>query len=557
MNILHISDLHLDEPSSCDEILRTGFYEEYIQELTCKIKNENVDKQVSHIFVSGDVVESAKVKHFSHAKNVLTLLADCLNVPLENVYIVNGNHDVPRATGCLDDFNQLTKNFFQDSSSVVSNIYSFKKHGNNDGVLCLNSIGSSYQTGLPHKLSDSEIDEIVLLIKSHNINNLFVISHHPPISYSVQAQAPFDEGDPQWSAKHIWFEGGNLFRRLSKKVNVKECLFWFSGDVHRPEYCVIDGGVVLSICGAFNAKKSDTNKPRPLPHPQARIIQLGELNEVQIYEYVFSGHNARYFEGAWELRKQRAKTYSNNDETKSDSPVSPVVAVFSHSLPVAVNQKIQESATIGVISEPFEKTIHDIVKNNGLYKFGRFDTNDNISSLAWVSIHGIMQQDNVFDGIIKNFNSKIKSLLPDGLSLKQCLLIGVDSWGSIISSRLSISTNIRSCCVAVRCQRGSYDGSEVVNQNLKNIVKGKKFVFVISDVISTGFSVSKLRQELESTTGSQWYSLSVIYDPSQERLECFNGYSGMYYLCGPIKIPIIRKEQLPEHNLLNADISFL
>ena len=136
-------------------------------------------------------------------------------------------------------------------------------------------------------------------------------------------------------------------------------------------------------------------------------------------------------------------------------------------------------------------------------------------------------------------------------------MVGVDSWGSILASRLGAATNIRSCCIAVRSAGDSYDGVERINSDLRLIVKKKKISFVISDVISTGKSISTVRRELGCSECANWYNLTIFCDPSQERGDSFDGYKKTFYLCGSVKMPIIERSKLPGNDILKANISFI
>ena len=222
-----------------------------------------------------------------------------------------------------------------------------------------------------------------------------------------------------------------------------------------------------------------------------------------------------------------------------------------------VDDKKKIEVKLTLIDSELDNSIHRVVLEKKLYEFGRFETNNNVTSLSWISIDGLVESHAIFIKIINAFKDKVSSIIPANFDSRYCLLVGVDTWGSILASRLGAATNIRSCCVAVRSHSDSYDSVERVNDQLKQIVKGKRIVFVISDVISTGTSVSTIRQDLDCSECENWYNLAIFCDPSQNRSNCYTGYKETFYVCGSIKMPIIARSKLPELEILKANISFI
>lgn len=539
MNILHINDLHIKRPDNEHEALREAFYPEYFETLLNHIRN--FEFQIDYIFITGDFVDQGKAEYYIHAKKIIDYISMQLSVGNENVYLVNGNHDVSRDSGEMIGFNELLESYENKNLLIdTKKRYRFFQIDNN-GIICLDSVGHHYADGTPSSLSNGEKDKIVEIARKNKLNDLFVLSHHPPQSYEVQNQAPFDESQPSWSGKHIWHDGGNLFKRLASRTVISGKVFWFAGDIHRHEHCIIDRYQVLFVTGSINAFDDVDSAISS----QLRIVSTEDPQYSKLLEYKFAGHNRKGLEGKWIVSE--IKSHNFDTQIKSDKKAN-----------LTNNNKVHKSSSqLILIDDELEKDIHLNVVSNGLYEFGRFETNNNVTSLSWVSIHDLLGDYSLYLKIINKFRDKINSLLPVGIPLKDCLLVGVDVWGSIMASRLASSTNIRSCCIAVRSKKDSYDSVERINDELKNIVKEKKILFVISDVIATGNSISTIRKELGCTKCPNWYNLAIFCDPTQERGFCFNGYKETYYICGSIKMPIISKSKLPEENMLSPKISFV
>lgn len=552
MNILHINDLHIKEPKGNAEALRAAYYPEYLEPLISKIKTEQ--DNIDYIFLTGDIVHKANMNNFPHAEKVLKYISRELSVSKGKIFIVNGNHDISRETGMLDDCNSFINSFHTDEEIIIGEgkRYKFYKIEDTLGVLCLDSIGSSYKAGFPSPLHFQDKDDIVTLAREAQLTDIFVLSHHPPESYGVQNQALFDESK-KWSEKHMWSDGGHLHRRLAARATVKGNVFWFAGDIHRPEHCIIDSHKILIITGSLNSNENSTSSI----FPQVRILSTTEIESSDLYNFSFEGQNRKGLEGKWERTKKPANSYDTEPNKKNPSAI---IERQPNKLKSTKTNKgtpiINQNSNIALIDEELEKNIYEKVIKKRLYEFGRFATNSQTTSLSWVSIHGLLESYTTFLSIINAFKEKINFLIPHDVSLNDCLLVGVDSWGSMLASRLGAATNIRSCCVAVRSQRDSHDNVERVNDALQQIVKGKKIALVISDVIATGNSILTIRKELGCSECANWYNLTIFFDPSQDRTDRLNGYKGTHYICGAIKMPIIENSKLPDIDILKPNISF-
>lgn len=143
MNILHITDLHINEPNGVEEALRAAYYPEYFESLIQKISDDEIT--VDYIFVTGDIVNHAKVENYSHAFDVIKHLADNLKISVDNIFVINGNHDIDRKTGSLSEFKEFSKQFNENKKLLTTgDRFELYKMTENDAILCLDSIGSSF-----------------------------------------------------------------------------------------------------------------------------------------------------------------------------------------------------------------------------------------------------------------------------------------------------------------------------------------------------------------------------------------------------------------------------
>ena len=108
-NILHITDLHIKDPESQSEKLRSGFYKDYLLSLQ-KIISKTVEK-IDIIACTGDIIDKAKTSNFSHASIIFEELKHLFKIPANNIFICPGNHDF-KVVGTNDLDNSEYEKFF-------------------------------------------------------------------------------------------------------------------------------------------------------------------------------------------------------------------------------------------------------------------------------------------------------------------------------------------------------------------------------------------------------------------------------------------------------------
>lgn len=91
MNILHITDLHLDNFTGDVEFLRNGFYEEYIDRLFLSL--EKGSYTVDYLIITGDFVHVGKVENFKHIETIVNYILKKFSIDRNKVCLCIGNHD--------------------------------------------------------------------------------------------------------------------------------------------------------------------------------------------------------------------------------------------------------------------------------------------------------------------------------------------------------------------------------------------------------------------------------------------------------------------------------
>ncbi|UAB72216.1 metallophosphoesterase [Vibrio sp. SCSIO 43132] len=567
MKILHITDMHIKSATNHNEALRKAFYGTYLKSFIEQIKNESIEK----IFITGDFILAEKndtniKSKFEHAHEIISFLLEHTNLSNRDVFITNGNHDVIRDTGCLSDYKDFERNFNHDDDLLDETDY-FKLYRVNkiDAVLCLNSIGKNHKTGYPNhcpseKQSDAQwLDSAILRVGAHKIENLYVLSHHPVTAVKLMHRCSRDENKEgkSWFDKHVWLLGNLLLERLKSNHSISGSIYCFSGDVHLEEFsCDMDQYYSL-VTGSFNyIQEWDTDIPS-----QATVFSTLNNVTAKLYYYNLLTHNSGNMDGVWEHRSLKMirtsdsctmptveKTETliiNNDSTK-------VLNDVKETANVPVNKYDKNSVQLNFVPE-LDSDIIDFIKDNNLYKFGRFSTHKDSSSLVWVSVGRILTHTTIFSDVIESFRLKFKEIEKENPHNNNCdyLFVGLNNLGGALATRLGAGTNIRSCCVGYR---DSYDEVEAINERLKSIICRKKHIIFVSDVVATGETLVSLKRKLGITHGKNVYSFVVLFDPNQNRLNYLNEFKDTYTVCSSFKMPVLDNDVLPEKDVFAPEI---
>lgn len=208
-NILHISDLHLSESE------HQGFNFKFIEDLINTLVSDlpkNLSEKIDTVFLTGDITHTGSASEFRKAMDLfITPLMGRLELALDNLYLVPGNHDVERSEinisqkllrknsstkdlsevcllietgkekwGRLDNYLDFQSQLINKQKNVVynSSLITVRSSGNKIRVHCINSAwlaGDDSDKGCLRIL-----DLLDKSLKKHGKNKTnIVLFHHP------------------------------------------------------------------------------------------------------------------------------------------------------------------------------------------------------------------------------------------------------------------------------------------------------------------------------------------------------------------------------------------
>ena len=557
MNILHITDFHLDNIEK-GEVLRKDFYDEYINILLEEM-NKNNDQNIDIIAITGDLVEKGNFNNFDHAVEIISYLSKQLKVSEQKIFICPGNHDVDRKKDKKQNYSQarepyyeLAKKYGNESHVCDSEYAQFCKIESNTWILILDSSLGSDGDNVAGNISEEKIDEILSWVKTHVSENdcLLVLSHHP-VPAAASHLGPFDDADRRWAEKHIWSNGQVIAKRL-QQINKLKIIVWFSGDIHKNFSLKMDA-CYFNITGRFGTKSGSITS---VMRRHARVVSINDHQTYRchIYEYDTGGHSDQSQVGEWNLTKHKVQEIRDIDGVE-DSDFDEHEEFVRESNVQEINQ--DSILDVALISENLEDEIIRVIQDDSLYKLGRFKTQPSCSSLSWVSMGPLLNKANLFTNVINEMSIAIDA---DGESLDNSVIFGIDNWGAAIASQISVKLGIQCFPLATRGDGSSHIKPEIISTRILDHISSVKHIYLISDVISTGISIKNIYDQIHDSLANpeetKWHSFSVICysDKSYKTLEFLET---IRTACKILPMPTIPDSMLPSNQILKPSIKFV
>lgn len=566
INILHLTDFHLDCIESENELLRKGYYKEYINGL---VKCMGIQNCLDKIVITGDFIDKYKHHNFKHANDIINYLLEKTNLSNRDVYLVPGNHDIDRREDENGNENEAREQFnqFRDcyaDTSVLNETNRAKLLEINESfyALLLDSTIGAKGKDHPGTFTTKEADYLIEWLNSIGKNGILMICSHNPIDNSSALIGPADEDDPDWAKRHIWQSAGPFLVRIKENLDWNGKIIWVSGDVHRH---VFDdkGKHVYVITGRFGGD----NKVHTEQRQQARLITIASENEcsTKLAEYSFYGHSAHSYMGEWgitnfdtareSMSSSIEKTVVNEQEVDSE-----IVRAFNEE---DIKRSSTNEAKYNVFDKGIEDSILKIIENDKLYKFGRFVTSEENVSLSWVPVSELVNgmQDS-FPMLMDAMRKWLLEKVGDSIEKEKVVILGLDSWGSIIASQLTIQTNIKNYCLASRGNGKYHESNEKISKRLVKHLKYTEIVVIVVDVLASGQSFDYIYKTITNGLGSgnnimRWLGVALIYDPSQNRGSKLDFVDSIGAGCTALKMPLINDSELPEYRILSPEVNWV
>lgn len=563
--VLHITDLHIEDPVRGRELLRQGKYKEYLGDLTEKIMASGVPR-IDAIVATGDFINQGKKEHLPHANAVIDFLLERFKLEKSNLAGCLGNHDLQQAL-------EREGKAVESRAPVVDFLKSFA-NGNpksvvdsvkDRAVLCqphsaiwclmIDSILGCEAAKSPNPgLLDrpAETDGIAELVRAVPQDDILIVGTHYAVEPNVGRLAAFEDDQPDWFERHFWKDATPIRERIWRIRKDARQTVWLCGDIHREDRIVRDG-ILHVTTGRLGTQSGSGDSPILR---QATVIEFSEAEMRLLKATYASDPNAEY--GDWNTQWI---------ETEKDA-----MTELEAARPTAVNVKTPDARrltitthpeeNVSLISTTGEEDILRALRDKDLYSWGRFATSGDEVLLSWISVGPLLNVPELLGATVSDMSNWVEHRLSElSVSFEDVLLIGVDCWGGVLASQISIITGAPNYCVAAR-GRGEYHTShEGISVEVCEGVKNAKAVVLVSDVIATGHTQKWVRDKIgdglcEERTDLIWLSLSVLTDPTQPLAADCSFITAHGTACR-IKRPFLSADRVPPDDLVPTQISFI
>jgi hypothetical protein len=577
---LHITDLHIDDPVSGPELLRKGKYKEYLGDLAHTIRANGISS-LHAAAVTGDFVNCGKTGNLAHAGDVVGFLLAEFGLKDENAAMCLGNHDVDRALEQAGKFSESRKPVNEFMSRFANGTRSQTVDSVRDrAVLCRPSPGiwclmldsllgcDKAHAPDPGKLNTpTESDGILELVQAVPQDALLVIGTHYTVDASVGRQAAWEDEQPDWYNRHVWTDCTPVKERIQRVRRVPGNTIWLCGDIHR-EGSVCVGGVSYITTGRLGTRSTKSESPILR---QATVVEHSERG-IRLLKATYSTSESRAEYGDWKAewvdlpRDSGSLTGVAAKGTTTDpSKVTPTSAdrdrIVSPLSATAGQQKRVDNVTL--ISAEMEEDILKSLRDKRLYVWGRFETSGSEVLLSWISVGPLLNVPGRLGAAVNQMGKWLSSQLAEKtITTDRVLLIGVDCWGAVLASQLSIVLNVQNYCIAAR-GRGEYHTiHESIGDDVQQAVAQSQAVVLVNDVVATGHTqlwvYEKLCAGLDAGIAKEltWLSLSVFTDPDQP-LAADCSFIASHGTACRIKRPFLSADRVPGDDLVPTQISFI
>lgn len=533
MNILHITDLHLDEFEGENEFLRKGFYEEYIDRLILSFEKKLASNKIDFLIVTGDFINIGKTENYDYVEEILNYLSSKLSVDKKNICLSIGNHDYKwkELTGSdIDKEIELKIPFkefrdkFNSDHIVDSDHFYLTKLAENYFFLSIDSSWNS-EGGAPGILRTAEEDQIISTIKENvdKDSHLLIGCHFPVISFENNFLAG-EESD--WHVNHIWIQANSLRDRI-KRIETKNTI-WFHGDVHASDQKIIDHEIFV-MTSKFGGKPDTSEQKR-----QAVILLINE-NKISkaTCSLEFPTHGQHQSLGDWNC--------SDFKELRTFKPINKTKKVDNNEL-ISYNTEV-------------ENEILRLIKDKGLYKFGRFHVSDEYISLGWVEINKLMTDKELLNRIADKCHEIIKSEITN--PNENTLFLGIEIIGGKLASQLSVRFDVKNSIIPVRKKSEHYSEFEFSRSTAFELISDVQNIVIFIDLISSGNTIKELVDEVYSKNNDiNIHVISIISNDIEGKLISIPNTKSYNTFCAKLKIPIIKHDEMPDEDFLKPNIKY-
>jgi len=436
------------------------------------------------------------------------------------------------------------------------------------GLWCLSldavsfrKVASGKEELLPHELTNVECDEIMELVRSVPKDEHLVIASHYGSSPDFGDRGAYEMNETDWFERHIWVAATPLRERVYREFEVRGSkAVWLCGDIHvsaEKRYPEKNPSLWCYATGRLGTRigKVDSHVRR-----HARVITIGEdAIRSTLFAYDYPGESQGQY-GDW--RQSGESPFDDTIPVVLEESESPRTIDREDLTSVSSAPESEARAIIGYGDRPDhvqrlpvtsrydnEAGISTNVRSNRLLKWGRFKDEDFIL-LTWLPIAQIMNEPGRVGSVVSAMSDWLDAATSE-LRLRDqsgLVLLGLDCWGSVLASQVSVVLGVSANCIATRGRGKHHTSLEGIDREpLQTQLHNAEVVVMVTDVVATGSTLHWVYQQLnKQTPDAKWLALSIVTDPKQELVADCSFIEAHGCACTSLRMPILPADRISE-----------
>jgi hypothetical protein len=598
MILLHVSDLHCAGNNGVNQLLRPGFYDEYIRLLCEKIRQRQNSPDV--LIVTGDLSHKCEVSGFSLARGIIEeFRKHFAEITPDRILMCVGNHDYRRELQRKGEFEQARAEFgsevaqhFGPADRVQLSAACWAARlvlaGESMSVLSIDSTWGN-RNCLPGWIWSNDTEErattdaVVRWVKTIPPTETLIVLSHFPIH--LDDSLADIEGEVDFRRLHLAGRLENLRRRI--RENRRPMIgseteyaptIWLYGDVHKPmirceapHYHMVVGRLDTPLeVGGGAASRTDIAR-------EARTVRIAHTSNqpnvtATTYRWTSLTHRSAFDHpevldlGEWiaideNLREGEKPVDGAGDVavTRSEGAIisSPKGSVSSEVVAARTFDSIRNSPKSLVVDEfdaTLSEAIVDFVARNGLLRLQRHPCCDGWERLTHIELGPVFNDMVIAGQALWCFGDFVRNNVGAGVNPENALILGVDVWGSAVACDLSVRTGIPNLGITLRGSTSEAALTALKDDTEVMGLRGKKNLILVTDVVVTGDTLCRAYDVFVGCRGSDVeltaWALALICPAAVRFRRSMSFLTRVGAACSKLPFMLAQLDELPTPSVL-------
>lgn len=513
-NILHISDLHLEEFKPKDkDVIKSRFQEKNFEDkFFTSVKNSGV--KLDYIIITGDLANAGNSKEYEIVNTFLAKFPVEFGIDKKNILICPGNHDVNWGKSKKAFYNHAANSMNNEEEAPNENeSYNYHNEKFEDFIQFYDNFYSDVNIKFDPKMAvfrDFSISLDGAEVQVFMVNSCSRESHHDENHYGYIVHESFESSLKAYDDSVLKLA---LLHHVPIVINDTKTIKNWNEEI---KYLCNKHNVRLFLFGHQHKSLGNKIKEGENEFLQLSVGAFGK-NEVGV-QNTFNILSLHYNEE--ELTLEVSKTPYQYIEYGDEPDWTPldskkVVERLAYTKPL-----IKEPNPVNLLGdakvsyqfpqkiELFSNKLLEIVTNNNFFSSGHYHWNTATRTLGFIDTYSLLaKRENskvAKGGLLELFNSH---------SLASEFIIGLGQEGNVLGGFLAMNKGLPFTSIPYYSRKDDYS-----KQEKELNINGRKEITIVTDVIYSASSVmSILKEKVKSFENVEKIDLLSLFYISKEK----------------------------------------